>query len=119
MRIREQSCSHGIEDLSRGISLCPDLPFSNDSHRLEFNAPTTYHELTLLRQRMDRKGLIKNSNTCGISGLSTQHMHRYVTPDFGDRRLQRLIEKLITIMEVSRSWDEFMRNLNKIENRYV
>ncbi len=33
--IREQSCSHGIEDLSRGITLCSDLPFSNYSHRLK------------------------------------------------------------------------------------
>jgi hypothetical protein len=47
-------------------------------------------------------------------GRPTQHMHRYLTPDFGDSRLQRLIEKVITILEVSRSWDEFMRTLNKL-----
>lgn len=47
-------------------------------------------------------------------GRPTQHMHRYLTPDFGDIRLQRLIEKVITIMQVSRSWDEFMRTLNKL-----
>ncbi|HYX32598.1 MAG TPA: P63C domain-containing protein [Oligoflexus sp.] len=47
-------------------------------------------------------------------GRPTQHMHRYLTSDFGDPRLQRLIEKVITIMEVSRSWDEFMRTLNKL-----
>ncbi len=33
--ILEQSCSDGIEDLSRGITLCSELPFSNDPHRLK------------------------------------------------------------------------------------
>ncbi len=34
-RIGERSCSDGIEDLCRGITLCSDLPFSNDPHRLK------------------------------------------------------------------------------------
>jgi hypothetical protein len=47
-------------------------------------------------------------------GRPTQHMHRYLTPDIGDPRLQKLIDKVTTLMQVSRSWDEFIRNLNKI-----
>ena len=33
--IRKESCSHGMEDFSRGVTLCPELPLSNYSHRLK------------------------------------------------------------------------------------
>lgn len=51
-------------------------------------------------------------------GRPTQHMHRYLTPEIGDPRLQKLIDKVTTLMQVSRSWDEFVRNVNKFLPAY-
>jgi len=57
---------------------------------------------------------MKSKVARNVEGRPTQHMHRFLTPNIGDPRLQKLIDKVTTLMQVSRSWDEFMINLNKV-----
>lgn len=46
------------------------------------------------------------------------HLHRYLTQDIGEPRLQKIFEKVITVMELSDDWSDFKTKLDKVLPAY-
>ena len=46
------------------------------------------------------------------------HLHRYLTQEVGDPRLQKVLDKVTTIMELSNSWSDFKSKLDRILPAY-
>jgi hypothetical protein len=42
------------------------------------------------------------------------HLHRYLTPDIGNPNLNKLITKVVTVMQLSSRWKDFKEKLDKI-----
>ena len=50
--------------------------------------------------------------------VTKPHLHRYLTEDIGDPRLQKILDKVITVMELSEDWWDFKIKLDKILPAY-
>jgi hypothetical protein len=61
---------------------------------------------------------LRNTTPKLPSGRRKHHMHRKLTPDMGHPKLREHLASVTTIMKLSRNYDEFKRNLDKIHPRY-
>jgi P63C domain len=52
------------------------------------------------------------------TAIKKPHLHRYLTHDVGDPRLQKVLDKVVTVMELSDSWQEFKAKLDRILPAY-
>lgn len=57
---------------------------------------------------------LKKKNPKQINGHRRRRHHQHLTPEIGIPHLEKHLTKLITIMELSDSADEFRRNFNKV-----
>lgn len=48
------------------------------------------------------------------TNVKRPHLHRFLTEDVGDPRLQTVIDRSITTMQLSENWQDFLMKLNKV-----
>ena len=61
---------------------------------------------------------LRNTTPKLPSGRRKHHMHRRLTPDMGHPKLREHLASVTTIMRLSKNYEEFKRNLDKIHPRY-
>ena len=52
------------------------------------------------------------------TAIKKPHLHRYLTHDVGDPRLQKVLDKVTTVMELSDSWGDFKTKLDRVLPAY-
>ena len=60
---------------------------------------------------------LKKKTPKSESGNYTARLHQSLTSDIGEPHLKSQLDSVITLMEASDSWDEFIRNFNKVVAR--
>jgi len=57
---------------------------------------------------------LKAKTKKNADGRPAHHMHRLLTQDVGDPRLKELLTKVVTVMQLSTSWQDFKSKLDRI-----
>jgi hypothetical protein len=101
-----------------GLFRLRGLDFPKDSVK----RPQYFGHLTndIIYSRLAPKVLdeLKNATPRTPDGRHKQHLHRRLTDDFGHPRLREHLAAVVTVMQLSDDYEEFVRKLDKVKPRF-